>query len=226
MGGMNRRPCKNFLKPSTMLSKHVSMANLQLLQANVFLDDILLAEMDGSKKSLSPIVSSLKKSIGSLANASITIVSLKELMDAKNYHELPPLLTMNLKGIGCELAEHGAINLAAWNKMRVMMRDRTFYANVSYFSSMFQKLKVETSELVEKFLALEHRAEAGSLMAVLEENEPGNIKLSFAKLLTSWTTFMQEFLASSLVSTEIWYAYGGFGSILDDITEKESALAA
>lgn len=226
MGGMNHQPCKSFLKPSTLLSKHVSMANLQLLQANVFLEDILLAEMASGKKSLTPVVSTLKGSIKSLADASIILVSLKELMDARNYQDLPPLHTLNLKGIGSELADHGAINLGAWNKMRAMMKDGTFYTNVSYFSDMFQKLTMETYMLAEKFSALKHRAETGSLTAVLEENEPGNIKLAFAKLLTSWTTFMQEFLASSLVSTEVWYANCGFGSILDDITEKETSLAA
>ena len=116
MGGMNHQPCKNFLKPSTMLSRHVSMANLQLLQANVFLEDILLAEMAGGRKSLVPIVSTLKGSIKSLADASMTIISLKELMDAHSYQDMPSLHTINLKGIGGELANHGAISLAHGTK--------------------------------------------------------------------------------------------------------------
>lgn len=226
MGGMNHQPCRNFLKPSTMLSKHVSMANLQLLQANVFLEDILLAEMDNGKKSLAPVIFTLKQSAKSLGDASMTLVSLKELMDERNYQDLPSLHTLNLKELGVELADQGAVNLIAWNKMRILMRDGTFYTNVAHFSGMFQRLTSETVALTEKFVALEQRAEAGLLTSVLEENQEGNIKFAFAKLLTSWTSFMQEFLASSLVSTEVWYANCGFGSILDDITEKETSIAA
>lgn len=226
MGGMNHQPCRSFLKPSTVLSKQVSMANIQLLQANVFLEDILLAEMDDGRKSVSPVVSSLKESLKSLSDASVTLASLKDLMDRLKYHDLHTLHTLNLKGVGVELAEHGAVDLNAWNKMRTMMKDGTFYSNVSHFSKMFQKLTCETTELAEKFSALEQCAKDGLLTPVLEENRQGNIKLAFAKLLTSWTNFMQEFLASSMVSTEVWYANCGFGSILDEISEKETAIAA
>jgi len=41
---------------------------------------------------------------------------------------------------------------------------------------------------------------------VAEENQEDNFKEAFAKLYTQWLRYMQDFLASSLVSTEIYYA--------------------
>jgi hypothetical protein len=61
--------------------------------------------------------------------------------------------------------------------------------------------------------ALEGIARKGEVTRTLEENRPGNIKEAFANLYCAWAKFNQDFLASSLLSTELWYAFNGYGSL-------------
>ncbi len=75
-------------------------------------------------------------------------------------------------------------------------------------------LEVNTQSLITKISALNDAAQKGEVNLVLEENRPGNIKESFACLYTAWAKFQQDFLASSLLSTELWYAFNGYGSLV------------
>lgn len=52
MGGKNHQPCSGYLALSTKLSRSLSLANAELELANVALEDLILAELDGNTGSL------------------------------------------------------------------------------------------------------------------------------------------------------------------------------
>ena len=64
-----------------------------------------------------------------------------------------------------------------------------------------------TEKLSTEVAALKESADERVLVEVLEENRPGNIKRTFAKLYHAWNDLNAVFLASML-STE-WYTFTG-----------------
>ena len=48
-------------------------------------------------------------------------------------------------------------------------------------------------------------------------------KAEFAKLYTKWNDFRARFLASSIISTELWYAHTGKGSLAPTAAQLRAA---
>jgi len=53
------------------------------------------------------------------------------------------------------------------------------------------------------------------LTDILEKNQPGNIKLLFETLYISWMNFNHLFVASSLLSTALWYQANNCSSLIN-----------
>ena len=68
--------------------------------------------------------------------------------------------------------------------------------------------------LIGQVAALSGHSTGGGIHVMLEENRRGNIKVAFAQLYCAWAAFQQFFLASSMSSTEQWYVYMGYGSLV------------
>ena len=83
------------------------------------------------------------------------------------------------------------------------------------FSKSVQGLIQLTDDLQGRVIENKGSASRGELNLVLEQNRPGNFKVEFARLYTAWGKFHRIFLASSMLSTELWYAYTLRGSLLD-----------
>lgn len=57
-------------------------------------------------------------------------------------------------------------------------------------------------------------ASVGDLNLVLEQNQALNFRREFVVLYSAWASFEQAFLISSLISTEVWYRFNRFGSLV------------
>lgn len=222
MGGKNHKPCGLFLKNSTLLSRALSVAYAELELSNVALEDLILAELSGSRGTVDPIIFKLNNSIGGLASAQEAMTALRQQMDEANYTDLPTLHSVDWDEVGSHFIDDDLIGRAEWSEAVSITCQESFYGMLSRFDLDIAKLVQESKMLCERIAHLEQSAIAGDVNTVLEENRTGNIRPQFARLYSKWAAFNQLFLASSLLSTEVWYAFNNHGSMVIDTQISET----
>jgi hypothetical protein len=213
MGGKNHQPCAIYLKSSIKLSRAASAARARLESANIALEDILLSELDQCHGDITAMLKELQASRGFLENALDTLGELHAEMEHNQYHDLPSLHQISLMATGTDFTNEGIVDKAAWDKVAAIMKSRGFWGILALFKSRLGNLASSTDFLVEKISKLENVVAAGQLSLTVEQNRSGNFKTEFARLYNAWSIFDSEFLASSMLSTELWYRFNSFGSL-------------
>ncbi|TXH07422.1 MAG: hypothetical protein E6Q06_02720 [Candidatus Moraniibacteriota bacterium] len=229
MGGKNHQPCKHYLLNSTRLSRHLSLAYGHLEFGNAALEDILIIELSpdrdpqGAVESYQAIRRELAVSGTELGHAKLALAALRQQMDETGFADLPTLGKIDLSQIGQSLAESGMVNLAAWKQVHELMKAGGFYAMVARFDADIDELGALNRALQAKFAQLESPVTAGILTDIVEENRPESFKPEFAALYAKWTEMNGLFLASSLMSTELWYAFTSKGTLAPTAMQLRAA---
>ena len=223
MGGQNHQPCRKYLAISTFMSRAASLAFAELQLANVSLEDLLLAELNGNTDTVDDILIHLQSSSTHLESLQDTVQELRAEMDIQGYQDLPSIHRINLEAIGVSFAEAGAVNDKAWAEVSERMKKCTFYAILSDFADSASVLLNQTKVLNQKIASLQSHAINGNVLDVVEKNHQDNFKVEFARLYTSWNKFQMKFLASALLSTEVYYAFNDYGTLCPNV--KKSAVA-
>lgn len=218
MGGKNHQPCGQYLKNSTMMSLEMSRAMIAVEMANVALEETILAELDGKTGKTESIVSYLVASGAHLDSMMTSVGALHDQMVELDYQDLPPLKTLDLEALGDGLFEENLLtSSAAWDDVVDIMTTQGFWGILPAFEEHITHLKRLTDELRDKIVAVYDKAQEGEMHLILEENGAGNFKAEFARLYTSWADFQHFFLASSLLSTEVWYQFNRSGSLIENV---------
>ena len=226
MGGMNHQPCNKpgtaYLELSTVMSKALSIARSELELANAELENTLISEIQGGKvstASLRSTVEHLGRSREFLAHFLQIVAELRRNMADNDFEDLPTLKTVDLERLGVHLAHAGYVDISAWRSIADEMNKNGFYGVLDHFRIGTHALMTWTDQLARAIVAVNLRlssdTESVSVTGILEENRVGNFKQEFAELYIGWLRFQQEFLASSMLSTELWYRHQGVGSLLD-----------
>ncbi len=216
MGGKNHQPCGRYLKNSTLMSRSMSLAQVGLELANAALEDLILAELDGNIGDIVPIKSHLDESLEHLVGMQVAINALTNQMDAEKYVDLAPMKTMDLLAFGREMRAAGLHRSeSAWNNIATIMQKSGFALTLQHHATTLTKLVSLTRDLKTCIQDSTSVAANGKLNVELEENRTLNFKAEFARVYTAWADFQQEFLASSMISTEVWYRHNNNGSLLD-----------
>lgn len=215
MGGKNHQPCRIYLVESMKLSRFLSLACAELELGNIALEDLILAELDGqSGGTIVTINKHLGLSRHVLMDAIKMIEKIRQKMDEKGFADLPTLKKLNLRALGESLAGNGIVDMASWKMISEKMLNGGFREVLILFESSIELLSVKTSSLMTRIAVIEDAAQKGEVSWILEENWPCNIKEDFASLYVAWAKFNQLFLASSILSTELWYAFNYCGSLV------------
>ncbi len=225
MGGKNHQPCRGYLENSTKMSRNLSVAHAELELGNVALEDLLLSELCGKKGGINPFVDRLRSSAVALSAALGSVDALRQQMVSNDFVDLPTLQSADLSAIGSAFVERGMVHRSAWDAVAQIMREKGFFGILPHFGAGISRLHGQTLLLAEKASALHPAAAAGEVTNVLEENRTGNIKVEFANLYSSWSDFNQLFLASSMLSTELWYLHTKRDSLCADADSKVAAVA-
>lgn len=216
MGGKNHQPCGRYLKNSTLMSRSMSLAMSSLELANVALEDVILAELSGSTGDTTPILLQLDESMNHLTDMQDAACALAEQMKAEDYVDLPPMKTIDMVGFGREMRAAGLHRSeASWLTISTLMQKSGFEQTLRHHSATVVRIMELTRDLKSRIVDTGRAAEDGQLTAELEQNKALNFKAEFARVYTAWAEFQQEFLASSMVSTEVWYSFNKAGSLLE-----------
>ena len=222
MGAKNHQPCSSYLANSTKLSRSVSLAYIFLEQANVALEDLLLAELEkGTNGNVSVITQMLGNSSSALNDALKNCGNLRHQMDEKAYSEPDVLATVDLDAIGKDFHSTGLVQLDAWEKISKLTLTHGFYSVLAYFEEIISEILAKTDEVSRLVSNINEVAQTSQVNLVLEENTDANVKVEFFQLYTLWCKFNSEFIASSVLSTELWYLNNNYGSLF----QKKSAFS-
>lgn len=229
MGGINHQPCREspaYLVHSTRMSRFFSRARVCFETANEALEDVLLAEIEGVNLpgTTQKIVLLLVECKNELINMQQSITDLVTEMRRVGYTDLPTFRTTDLAACGKEFVAAGVVAQVDWDSTVRQMREGSFYRVLEGHTTSISELIEQSTQLAIEIGALEGAARARRLTFVLENNEPGNIKATFAKLYHSWNELTGKFLASSMLTTELWYRHNRIGSIF--LIRQDNAVAA
>lgn len=218
MGGKNHQPCHSYLLNSTKLSRHLSLAYAHLELSNASLEDIIINELTSEHTfqggdHYPVLIHELDVSTRELQNAQEALLRLRTQMQTDGFIDLPSLGRLDLNSIGAHLVHQGAVAYDAWTQAKIIMGKGGFFEMTNYFETSLIELIDLSQDLHTKFQELKQNICQGTLSTVIEENQAGNFKIEFAALYTKWSQFNGLFLASSLISTELWYAFTGKGSL-------------
>ncbi len=216
MGGKNHQPCRIYLVNSTKLSRAMSLAFISIELANVSLENTILEELNEGRGDISPILVHLKQSKHNLQEMKVVLTDLCQQMTEESFQDLPTLKSVNPNTLGI-LAKQEGIHRSEqdWKDVATIMQEQGFWGITSAFKIKIDELCDLTEALHTKVATCSIPAKEGVLHLVLEENGKMNFKHEFACLYTAWAEFQQFFLASSLISTELWYQFNGLGSIIN-----------
>lgn len=215
MGGQNHQPCNKYLHNSTQISLEVSKSRASLENANAQLEYLILEELKGGRSTARPIVGELGASLGHLRKALDHIANLRAQMNKEGYQDLPPLSRLDLDALGGGFVRQGMVCPQAWSDVAGWSRAGGFYKVLDEFEQCLVTLQQKTEDLRDGTLLLEELARSGEVEQLLETNGEGNIKRVFAEVYSLWHWFGARFLASSMLSTEVWYNFSQNGSLLD-----------
>ena len=213
MGGQNHQPCREFLANSTRLSRAVSWVGVSLDAFNIQLEDEILENLDGKKVTLDRLwacANELKLKI-QLVHEAFGALSLQ--MDERYYVDLPSANGFDYQDFGNKVRAAGMVGQAAFQRISAQYKAGGFRSALAYMRSEAIGFESKVVAMIAKveFLAGEKIVD---IAAEFESNGAGNIRVDFAKMYTAWHSFQQTFLASSLISTEIFYLSEGCGSLL------------
>lgn len=222
MGGKNHQPCNKpstgYLIESTRLSRALSSGLAHLELANVDLEDILLGELIEKKShTVECMIKNLGMSVLDLSEALKNLDALESKMDKFNFQDLPTLKITDLNMVGKLFSRRKVVDGVAWGVVRTAMEQGGFRSMLGYFKRGINCILSKTIELRNAMQILEPIAQSGGITDVLEKNQSGNIKLIFGVLYTAWFDFNQVFLASSLLSTELWYRATNCPSMVEKV---------
>jgi len=208
-----------------MISRNLSMAYAELELGNVALEDIILTELDGRKGTIDDFVCHLENSIEALSGARKSCDCLLQMMNDNDFVDLPVLQTVDLAELGEKFMQRKMVSPESWFIVSAMIRRGGFRSAFSFLVMCIGILAEKTGTLLSQVRNLNSAARAGRIAEILEENLPGNIKPAFAELYVAWAKFNNDFLASSILSTEAWYVNTDVGSLVPSM-ETENIRAA
>lgn len=220
MGGINHQPCNRppgaYLPHSVRMSRFLSLAHASLETANVHLEDILLAEMVGEKgmQHHECMLNALAGSAKHLHSLRDEVKALTETMRKHGYSDLPTKQGIDLRELGNTFAYAGIVDKKAWEFIAEIVSRGSYMDIFGYFIDETGRLIDLTVLLSRSVTALGAAVDNGEVADVLESNLAGNIKVPFAVLYTAWGQFHRRFLASSMLSTELWYSFNRTGSLV------------
>lgn len=221
MGGINHQPCgkpdTQYLYFAIQMSRALSKARVSFEQANIELEDILLKEMqrESHTGSIAGMYIRLEESIACLRSLINHISGLRADMRMHGYEDLSNTLAVNAHEVANDLKPFGLASDEALSNVGHVMSNGNFYAILDMFDIRVAHLVQDTILLKDGVISLRTHEAKNTVTEVLERNLDGNIKIAFAKLYNNWNTFHELFLASSMLSTELWYRFMCVGSLVN-----------
>jgi hypothetical protein len=216
MGAMNKHPsCRPSWRATTETSLGVSQAFAAVMQANINLERILLAEFAG--EDYNPKLGI--EMIAELHNSAYALIEIDgcfrqsieaglQSVDeyAPQFARLDPKrLVRELDDVVLVASANEVGMIAEKLKQDNLSTTREFRGRIAGIQELTLEVAVATTGALEF-------ARHGELRSALAENRV-TLQAPFALLISTWLQFMKEYLVDSVVATEVAFTAAGAGSL-------------
>ena len=215
----------------TKMSCGINTAHLMFEESEVQLQHILITEyasvLDNSEnhKSVEKILDRLEGSAKKIAELTAQIDSILSYTASTRFVESSKFDQSYLLGFGESLWSTGLVDKDSWNVISEIMSEKDGFKGVlNYFKREATTILKMTETLTEMIRHTMPFAQNGTLHLVLDENQPDNFTMEFAKLDSAWDKFKPLQTAFKLLLVELSYRENGTGSLFQkDIEERKTA---
>lgn len=231
MGGINHQPCNRpktaYLRFSTLMSRALSNARAEFEKGNVCLEDVLLRETTHrfGTGTLADAIRSLNNSRRFLHDVQLAAHLLRKNMQENKFEDLHKQLGIDLSGITAELREAGIASGPKLDSVATVLSSGGFYAVLDVFVEFTKELRADIDALAKGLTLLTGAESSGTVTDILEGNLPGNIRVEFARTYSRFNRFQEFFLASSAISTDVWYRWINAGTLAGGPVPRAQAVA-
>lgn len=217
MGGKNHHQCSGCIRHTTLLSKTYSLAEAEMLLANAVLEDTMLAELYGSFDHAKHFAPQINRH---LENSVVYLDETKAMAQEILRLNLPYLNGDALNSLDFDAfrraLEKKGIEVGhdrAWNEVAKTFRTGGVRASFSMFIQHLDRLKEITKDVIAAIKEAEEIASKGRKMVDTFEENMGDFKGRFARLITTYSTTSLMFSYSALVTTEAHLLMNSFRSL-------------
>lgn len=193
----------------------MSLSRLELENANVALENVILDELSGKTGNLEISIRHIVNSMDELSIAIALCDLLRDQMDKEGYVDLPPYQSIDLKALGEVVSSEKMVERDAWDDVLAWGTKDGFYGVLAQIKHSLEEISHLSQCLLTQTKTLVEKTPNGGVERELETNGNANLKKEFAQLYSKWHWFGGRFLASSMLSTEVWYVFNNYGSLLD-----------
>lgn len=206
------------MEESTTLSKSVSVAYKFLWEANIDIEDAILAEIKRQEpSSYNSIISALENSVGALELVDHNFEKLSQKMDRLHFVLKPAVINFEQTSIKWE--KYGYIaNDKFWKEIISLYKEGGFRNAIGSLRNRFVITNQETRDLLAMIKNHKQSAANRLFMADIEENKIP-LRQHFARVLTCWDKALSLFRYSSLISTELYLRDRGYPQLAEGMEE-------
>lgn len=219
MGGKNHHMCTGCIRHTTLLSKTYSLAEAEMLQANAVLEDTMVAELyeslDHAKHFAPQINRHLNNSITYIEETKAMAKEVLIIERTNPYQNGEALASLDFAAFRAALARKGIAvsHDNAWQEVEHTFRAEGIRGSFLMFIRHLDRLKELTRDVMDAITVAQGLAAKGRKMVdTFEENE-GDFKGRFARLITTYSTTSLMFSYAALVTTEAHLLASQFHSL-------------
>lgn len=191
----------------------MSLTSMALESFNVKLEDMILVNL--VNESVSPRILSIevRHVMDSVVRAEQSIDMLLMQMDELYYVDLPATDDFQLDEFGDKVIPRLMVGTEAYKEIATHYKAGGFRSALNHLRVKHSQFGFAVADMATKVQELAD-TDVDDIAVEFESNDTGNIRPQFAVMYTTWSQFHQMFLASSLISTEIFYIQEGVDSLL------------
>ncbi len=219
---MNHQPCRESAIASTQMSRHLSSATSHIHLANIRLEDLIVDELElgiVQPHAVEPLIGHLREAAADFSKASSVARTMDEALRVSNFIDCKD--PQKLATIAKRLADQRMLDPHHAGAVELDRSKGGFLACLARIQEGFGQCEMLTRQLCDAFHTLQSRMQAEEkAFDHLEFNTPESIKPAFAMLFAAVGALNGYFLASAIVSTEIFYAVAGLGRLGEPVIHQ------
>lgn len=211
--------CEDYISLASNMRRHFTLMESYFGFAQVAFEDVLYGRATPHS-----VEHHLRNS---RANA-LQVITIADSLESKmrKSNDLFVLSTIDLDALGQIFISNSVVNARAWKQATTNARLGGFHKNLSLIRSTTVLVIDRIGNLSKRMNRLRENKEELLNEQLCETNLPGSLGVSFAQLKTLLSGFQSTFIASLILSTEIYHHFYGNPPLVEEITITSAVQAS
>jgi len=223
MGGINHKPTKDpMIAFSALLSRAACEGLVAVHQANIAIEDAILADLSGqSEISASHVTKAIELMTTAVDKVDAIVTSYDRMIEAARTsgYEGNPLASRVTEVVSRDLFERRVLPPSivepAWGELVERISRDNLLPTFRWEQEQFKALRTPMHALIDVLRECRVSAEQGSLVQMVEHNRIP-LRQRFMPVFSRWHYLVTMFLYSAAICTELYYHSDGLGTLVEE----------